>query len=109
VDFEPLGTFAGLAGLASAGGLVLAGADPGPRGEPRRVAKAGHVDPDLGHHRLGAAAVDAGDDVEQFDLSRERGDHPVDLFAEAADGFVEVVKFGQPGFPPKRGGIDYEE
>jgi hypothetical protein len=59
------------------------------------IAEAGHVHSDLGHDGLGAAAIDAGDGVEQLNLGAERGYHPLDLRGQPADGLIQVVELGQ--------------
>jgi hypothetical protein len=59
------------------------------------IAEAGHVHSDLGHDGLGAAAVDAGDGVQQLNLRPERGDRPLDLGGQPSDGLVQVVELGQ--------------
>ena len=54
-----------------------------------------HVRPDLCDQGFSRSAVDTRDGVEEFDLLRERGDHPLDLDAKIADGLIEVVDVGQ--------------
>jgi hypothetical protein len=71
---------------------VLTRTDARPRGEPARVAEAGHVDADLGDERLGAAPVDARDRVQEGDLCAEGLNQPIDLGRQAPDCLVEVVE-----------------
>src|SRR3954452_25553617 len=60
-----------LAGAAFAGGLVVAGALPGPRGELFGGWAAAHVDAGLGDDRLGGAPLNAGDRAQQLNGVRE--------------------------------------
>jgi hypothetical protein len=84
-------TFAHAARAAFAGGFVMAGATPGPRGEMPRGREAGHVGPDLGQDDFGGAPVDTREGVEQLDLRRQRGEALLDLPRQPLDGVLEVL------------------
>src|SRR5215212_3263431 len=66
-DPEPLAAVAGASGAAFAGGLVVAGAAPGPGGKVPRGGKDAHVGADLGDHDFGGASGDAGDGGSECD------------------------------------------
>src|SRR5215207_3357358 len=60
-----------------------------------RGGKAAHVHPDLRYEGFGGPTIDAGDGAkERHLLLAERGDHPLDLFAKARYGLVQVVDVG---------------
>src|SRR5205807_6041842 len=68
----PISALAGAAAAAPAGALVVAGAQPGPGGQVPGGREAAHVDPDLGHDRLGGPLADAGDGVQSPDRVLKR-------------------------------------
>ena len=83
-------------GAVLAGGLVVARAQPGPRGEMPGGREAGHVDTDLGDDDLSGALLDARDRREQFPGGTERGDQRRRPVRRAgAIGRVEVVDVGE--------------
>jgi hypothetical protein len=57
-SFERFGAFAGAAGAAFAGRLVVAGALAGPGGEVAVTRENRHIDADLGDDHLGGARLD---------------------------------------------------
>src|SRR5215204_6381147 len=60
-----------------------------------RARKPAHVYPDLRYEGFGGPTIDAGDGAkERHLLLAERGDHPLDLFAKARYGLVQVVDVG---------------
>ena len=78
-----------------AAGLALAGAHPAPRGEVRVGREAAHVGADLGEQHLGGALVDAGDRVEQLELTGERAGQLLDPLRQGRDRLVEEVDLGE--------------
>lgn len=92
---EPLGGFAGRAGAAFAGGLVVAGAHPGPAGEVLVGREDRHADADLGDDHLGGTLLNAGDRAQEFNGLLERGDVLGGRVAETGDlpdEEVDVIK-----------------
>src|SRR4051812_43137325 len=77
-DGQPLGALAAPAGAALAGGLVVAGAAPGPGGEMPGAGKAAHVGADLSDHDLGGAFGDTGDRGGQRHAGGERAELVLD-------------------------------
>ena len=95
-DPEPFGAFAGPAGAAFAGGLVVAGAASGPGGEVPGGREHGHVDADLGDdapRRCGAATP--GIVHSSSTAGRERAELLLDRVGEPVDLLVEEVEVGE--------------
>jgi hypothetical protein len=94
-SFERFGAFAGAAGAAFAGRLVVAGALAGPGGEVPGCGEHAQVGADLGDQQLGCALLDARDRAQQLNRRPERADLLLDRVREPLDLFVEEVEVGE--------------
>ena len=99
---EPFGAVAGLPGAAFAGGLVVAGALPGPGRELFGGREDAHVDADLGDDAFGGAPLHAGDRAQQLNGFLERGDLLRDHLGQRADLLIEEVDVRQDRSDPQR-------
>lgn len=89
--------------MVLAGGLVVARAHPGPRGQVPRGGKPAHAHPEFGDEHLGGALADSGDGVRPVPLGGEGRHLGVDLLVERGDGRGELVDVGQ--HQPGQGGV----
>ncbi len=89
-DPEELAALASPPGAAFAGGLVGAGAAPGPGGEVSGAGEGAHVGADLSDEDLGGAGGDAGDRAGQRDAGQSgRAQLSLDRLRELPDLLVE--------------------
>jgi hypothetical protein len=73
------------------GGLVVAGAHPGPGGELLVGREHAHVNADLGDDHLGGAPLNSGDRAQQLNGLLERGDLLPDRLGQTGDLPVQEV------------------
>src|SRR5664280_1389996 len=88
---EPPVTVPAFTRVLSAGGLVVARADPSPGSEVGRGAEAGHVCAGLGDDDFGGGLLDPGDGHQAFNLWGERAHLLVDSRRELLDGGGQLV------------------